>query len=242
VPTLYQTIAAELTRKISSGQVKVGTGLPTERQLMIDFDASRNTVRAALAQLDATGLITRQRKRGSTVVSQVGASTFVQSLSNLEDLVSFAKSAVRQVRHASLVVVDIALARELGCAPGSRWLHVAMTRTKSKGPAPLAWTDAYVEPAYAEMGELASLYPDRLLSDLIEVKYGRRISAVEQTVTSCLIEGQTQVDLELAAPTHGLKIVRRYRDGSKAMVLMTRSVYPGELYAMTTNLVRSTPA
>ncbi|HSV52967.1 MAG TPA: GntR family transcriptional regulator [Burkholderiaceae bacterium] len=235
---LYQQIAADLTQKISSGEFAVGSLLPTEYQLMGSYGASRNTVRSALSQIETMGLISRKRNRGSTVEAQPGSASYSQSLTTLDDLISFAKSAIRQVQDSAEVVLDIPLARELGCVPGSRWLRISMTRTKAGGQIPLNWTDAYVDSHYKKMHVLAADHPDKLLSDLIESNYGRQIVKVEQTVTSCIISGTVLEKLKLTQNTHGLKIIRKYRDASKAVVLATRSIYPGDRYALTTTLVR----
>lgn len=236
---LYQQIAADLTQKISSGDFGVGSLLPTEHQLMGSYGASRNTVRSALKQIETMGLISRKRNRGSTVEAQLGSASYSQSLTTLDDLISFARSAIRQVQDNAEVVLDIALARELGCVPGSRWLRISMTRTKAGGHIPLNWTDAYVDPHYSKLPDLAAEHPDKLLSDLIESQYGHQIVKVEQTVTSCIISSAVLAKLELNESTHGLKIVRKYRDASKAVVLATKSIYPGDRYSMTTTLVRS---
>jgi GntR family transcriptional regulator len=66
----YQQIAEQLRDKISAGELKPGERLPSEPDLVRDFQASRNTVRLALAQLTNQGL----------VVTRQGLGTFVQEL------------------------------------------------------------------------------------------------------------------------------------------------------------------
>jgi DNA-binding FadR family transcriptional regulator len=58
-----------LERQIDEGRVKPGERLATERELAAQFSASRSIVRAALAELDKAGKITRRVGRGTIVVA-----------------------------------------------------------------------------------------------------------------------------------------------------------------------------
>ena len=60
-PVLYRRIAGDLAASIAAGALVAGDSLPSEADLARRYHASRGTVRAALADLDARGLIeTRQ--------------------------------------------------------------------------------------------------------------------------------------------------------------------------------------
>ena len=69
-----------------SGDWRVGDQIPTDEELMQQFDVSRFTVRAALDVLVADGVIKRYRRRGTFVVARPhGAGTWM--LTSLDDLV-----------------------------------------------------------------------------------------------------------------------------------------------------------
>lgn len=235
---LYQRIAQELAQKIASGEWPAGSLTPTEHQLMAHHGASRNTIRAALKQLQDLGMVSRRRNRGTTVEGPPSVGTFTQSLSSLDDLVNLAQKATREICAARRVVLDIALARELGCTPGSNWLHIAMIRRETGAHVPLCWTDAYVDPHYAAVRRLAAKFPEHLLCDLLETHCGRPIATVEQTVTACAIPPKIATQLAVPDADPGLRIMRHYRDATHAPILITRSFYPGERYALSTTLVR----
>ncbi|MDP9861170.1 MULTISPECIES: GntR family transcriptional regulator [Streptosporangium] len=65
--TLYQLVASELRRTIYSGALGPGDQLPTEAELMLTHQVSRNTVRLALGELVNEGLVTRTPRRGTVV-------------------------------------------------------------------------------------------------------------------------------------------------------------------------------
>ena len=54
---LYQTLARALIAKLSSGKYAVGDRLPAERELSIEYDVSRPTVREAIIALEVQGLV-----------------------------------------------------------------------------------------------------------------------------------------------------------------------------------------
>jgi GntR family transcriptional regulator len=65
--TLYQLVASDLRRTIYSGALGPGDQLPTEVELMLTHQVSRNTVRLALGELVNEGLVTRTPRRGTVV-------------------------------------------------------------------------------------------------------------------------------------------------------------------------------
>jgi GntR family transcriptional regulator len=237
---LYQQISEDLLQKISSGALPVGTLLPTELALMGTYRTSRNTVRMALQQLQARGLISRRRHRGTMVEALPGGTaTFTQSLASLDGLVTLASTAQREILGSGDVVLDTALSRALRCPPGSRWYHLALVRREPGKPRPLGWTDAYVDAHYRQVRDLAEQHPGTLLVDLIETMYGRRIETVEQTVSSCAISQEMSQPLGVAKGTPALRVLRHYRDAARNLVVVTKSLYPENRYSMTTTLVRS---
>ena len=54
---LYQHVARELAAAIASGLYGIGDRLPAERELAIEFDVSRPTVREAIIALEAQGMV-----------------------------------------------------------------------------------------------------------------------------------------------------------------------------------------
>ena len=64
---LHRRIAENLSNQVSSGKLKPGERLPSERQIARQFQASRATVRTALQHLEQAGLITRRERRSAVV-------------------------------------------------------------------------------------------------------------------------------------------------------------------------------
>jgi len=64
---LHRRIAENLGSQVSSGRLKPGQRLPSERQIAREFQASRATVRTALQHLEQAGLIARRERRSAVV-------------------------------------------------------------------------------------------------------------------------------------------------------------------------------
>jgi GntR family transcriptional regulator len=64
---LYREIARDLRRRINSGALPQGSRLPTEDELIKEYNTSRNTVRGALRELAGRGLVYTLHGKGTYV-------------------------------------------------------------------------------------------------------------------------------------------------------------------------------
>jgi DNA-binding FadR family transcriptional regulator len=65
---LYQRVAESLAAAITAGQYAVGTRLPAERDLAVEFDVSRPTIREAMIALEMRGMVEAKNKSGVYVI------------------------------------------------------------------------------------------------------------------------------------------------------------------------------
>jgi GntR family transcriptional regulator len=144
-PAKYQQIADRLRDQIDSGALQPGERLPSEPDLVRQFDASRNTVRLALALLTNQGLVVTRQGLGTFVteparpftalLSRVTSQPAVQSTSTVLPEVSNAKAEAetsRQVVERSPASVSVA--EKLEIAPGN--LVVVRRRSGTIGEVP----------------------------------------------------------------------------------------------------------
>lgn len=68
---VYVQLAAILEREIRSGNHPADERLPSESELMAQFEVGRNTVRAALAYLRERGIVETIAKRGTFPVKDL---------------------------------------------------------------------------------------------------------------------------------------------------------------------------
>lgn len=235
--SLYTRISEELARRIANHEYPLGSLIPPENALAEEFGASRHTVRAALRQLQDLGLIARRRGSGTTVEAVSPKSGFSQSLASLEDLVQLAARTPRHIQKMQEIVADIDLAAQLRVGAGTRWLRISSKRGEAGKP-PIVWTDLYVDAHYRGIRKLAQQYPDRLVSELIEAHYGRRIASVEQTIDARAIPAAVARELDVAPESPGLFILRQYRDQAGNVVEVSTSYHPAGRYQFSFTLIR----
>ena len=70
---IYLRIEEEIRNRIASGVYPPGSQLPTEKELVDEFQVSRLTISKSLSNLVGEGLVTRTRGRGSFINRPVGA-------------------------------------------------------------------------------------------------------------------------------------------------------------------------
>ena len=240
---LYAQIARELAQGIASGRFPEGSLLSSELELTNQYQASRQTVRAALRELMDLGLVSRRKGVGTRVEARTQAQGYEHSLGSLDDLVQLAVTNPRVVKRTDEVVADRKLAKDIGCAPGSRWLHIASIRQGSKqGDPPVCWTDSYVNTAYSDLSKLVREDPTPLISELIEKHYGRRSAEVHQSISAIAISPVLAAALQVEPGSPALRIVRRYIDRVGETIETTISIHPADRYTFTTVLKRSSVA
>jgi GntR family transcriptional regulator len=151
--TLYRKVAADLRDAISAGAYGSGARLPAEGALAERYGVSRGTIRQALAQLRADGLVT-SRRGTRRVVLDAGA-THVQSFAELTSFARWARSIGEEPGGRTIAVVREP-GRPLECeqlrlAGGAYVYRVLRLRTLSGRPVMVErtvypeWVGALVE-------------------------------------------------------------------------------------------------
>jgi GntR family transcriptional regulator len=91
----YQSLAQLLRDAIAQGEFLDGRRLPTEAQLTAEYGVSRQTVRRALQELAAEGLIFRVRGRG-TFATPSSSGQYLRSIGSVEDLLALSLDSVME--------------------------------------------------------------------------------------------------------------------------------------------------
>ncbi len=238
--TTHTELARELSEAIAAGKHPVGSLLPTEFELCEAHGLSRYAVRKALDELQELGLISRRKNVGTRVEAVRPAAGFTQSIATVEELAQFGAKHVRVIRSTEQVVADLALAHEIGCEGGTRWLRISSLRMDAPPKArPICWTDVYVDSSFKDIGKLVRKSPETLISSLIEARYGRTISRIRQEIEAILMPAQLSDELQAEAGSPALKVTRRYFDAMGELLEISTSIHPANRFTFSMEMNRS---
>ena len=147
----------------------VGSLLPTETDLTEIFQVSRHTIREAVRHLQSFNLVVRRQGHGTIVKSNRVQREFKLAIRTFNDIENHGYFTHLIVVSSEIVTADHALASELPCERGQRFLHIVSRRVPVDDtiPLPIAYNETYIIEAYAgvrdEIGKhkAAGLQPDR---------------------------------------------------------------------------------
>lgn len=234
---LWQKLANKLAHRIATGRYPLGSLLPTELMLVETEKVSRNTVRAALQELKARGLIERQAHNGTRVISTGGARNFHQKLSSLRDLDDFGHNYGRRVTDIDFVTADRRLAEAINCAVGATFLRFVNTRTSNDPEDPaVVCTKVLINAAYGEIVTQARQHPETLIITFIEELFHKHCLQVKQSIQAVALPADIAKILGATAGEPALRILRHYLDAKEQVLEISVSYHPGRRYAFNMTL------
>lgn len=206
--SLHRQLFVVLRDEIVRGVYSAGL-LPKEEALCARFGVSRITVRRALADLAAQGLVERRHGRGTFVRGdRLPLARERPSLSLIDSLRKAAIDTDVQVLRVEQVPAPMDVAALLQLAPGERAVHAL--RLRRIGDTPVMLTDAWVPAYLGKQVTAASLRKHALYEILLAqgVKFGRVIQEVSAELSDPLRARllQTEVGMPL------LKVLRVMHD------------------------------
>lgn len=104
---IYRQIIGQISRLIAAGQCPPGTRLPSVRDVAATHAINPMTVSKAYAQLEAQGLLVRQRGKGMVVAEPATAAATQSAEERLQVLEPLLDELARQARQLDLNVENI---------------------------------------------------------------------------------------------------------------------------------------
>lgn len=145
---LYHQLAEQFTAMVAEGVLKPGDPFENEISLAERLQLSRPTVRRAISELVAQGLLTRRRGVGTTVATHpVHRRDRLTSLH--DDLVRAGRDPRTTVLELSNDAIDAQAAEALGLGPDTPLVFVRRLRSADAGP--LAVLRNWLPPAFADL-------------------------------------------------------------------------------------------
>lgn len=206
---LYQQIYALLKDRIVTGAAPINSRLPAEQELSETLGVSRITVKRAMNELAASGLVRRQRGLGTVVTYNAAAPLVKGSFENLiEGLTRMGLDTQVQLLDCAIIPASPEIADLLELPPGSLVQRIVRLRRLSGDP--FSYLITYIPEDIARGYDDAELASESLIK-LLE-KAGHAPREAEQTITATAAEPAVAAMLGVAAGSPLLRIHRIMRD------------------------------
>jgi GntR family transcriptional regulator len=173
-------VRGELRRQIDEGELAPGGRLGAEREIAERLGVSRSTVRAALADLERSGTITRSRGRSGGIF--VAERKVERDLTSLASLPAYLRrqgfqSDARVISTATIAAVD-QVAATLGLAPGELVHEIVRVRLADQTPISLERASFPADrfPGLLDHALSGSIY------ELLEGQYGLHPGEAEERI------------------------------------------------------------
>ncbi|QDL94926.1 GntR family transcriptional regulator (plasmid) [Paroceanicella profunda] len=232
---LHRQLAERLRGRITSGDWPVGERLPPEVELAAALEVSRSTLRQALGELEAAGLVQRRKRAGTTVIAREPAQSFRMTTTGFNEVLSLSRETALEItgqRH----VADGTVALLEGLLSGTgHWLEVTGQRRIEGQATPFNWSRIYVPGRYAGIGPglerpVGSVY------GVIEAMFGVRVGRVNQSVTATPCPGAIArgMGLEPGAPV--TRIIARLYDREDGLIEVSHALFDPARFQVNTDV------
>ncbi|ONI90205.1 GntR family transcriptional regulator [Saccharothrix sp. ALI-22-I] len=225
----------DILRRMAEQELPPGSPIPSERDLAQQYGVSRITVRAAVGQLVAEGLLTRAKGRGTfTARRRLDVQLYLESFT--DDMRRRGLTPATEVLACAEEVPPPEAATALGLRPHEP--ACKLVRLRRADGVPLAvergWYNPRVVPHLDRHDLTTSLYT------LIADSYGVQLDHAGQTVWA---EGADPDTAKLLGVRTGspLLVFRRVSSSQSRPVEDMTSWYRGDLYQVTMQLDRTVP-
>jgi DNA-binding GntR family transcriptional regulator len=234
---LHREVANKLMAAIQDGTYPVGSLLPTENDLASAFGVSRHTLRESVRHLQALNLVTRRQGHGTIVKSNRVQREFKLAIRTFSDIENHGYFTHLVLLRSDFVTTDVALARELQCEPGQRFLHVVSRRVPIDDsiPLPTAWNETYIIETYAAIHNQMGAHKGPIYN-LIERTFGERIDAIEQDVSAVELSAEVAKVLSARVRSPGLRVKRIYFGRGNRPVMVGYNTYPPDPFTFNMRL------
>lgn len=236
---LYRQIYDLFKKQIVSGRVEKDTLLPSEQEITQLLGVSRITVRRALNELAASGLVTRRRGRGTIVSFNAAAPTVKASFENLIDGLTRmgVETDVKLISYKT-VVANQALSSLMELPRGVKVQRIVRLRMLDNEP--FSHLRSHIPEHIAAKYDANELNSASIIQLLDSV--GHRPCAATQEITAVSADENLAGALGITEGVPLLRIHRLMRDENNKVVQEITSHYRSDRFQYQMTLSRSATA
>lgn len=205
---LYRRVSEALAAEIAQKALPPGAAIDSEQSLCERFNVSRITVRKALDELVAQGLVTRRRGVGTFVQDQSLATWSITLTGVIEDVITpvhldISSDELRPLPADLARVAQLPASVEMRCFEGTNYI---------KPETPLLHVTYYFPPPIAARMTADALRGPVQAIKLVQQLTGAKISHATQVLDAKNATPQVAKALKLQAGQAVLRVIRVYYD------------------------------
>lgn len=224
----YLQLAALFRRRIDSGEWAVGKQIPTVEELALQCGVARATVRQALDQLEADGLILRFRAKGTFVRESAKQNLWCEVRTDWSGMLLAREGATIEVLDSSIAGSLPGPLEGFGEAAKS---YRVLRRRHWRGELPFLLASVYIDKRLSRRISDRALREKTALRLIADIP-GLKIAEARQSLTIGTADPEvaTQLQIALNAP---VAFVRRIAvDAAGTIVLLADGIYRGDVVRM----------
>ncbi|MFD4840658.1 GntR family transcriptional regulator [Achromobacter sp. NPDC058515] len=231
----YAMVEAALAAEISGGILAPGSQLPTEARLIARFNVSRTTVRKAIENLVARGLVEIRRGKGTFVAQPRITQELTELTGFVEDMLALGRTPTARLLDKQIVPADADVARQLAVPAGT--LVMRIQRVRLADGVAISFDETYLPRDIGEQVVTHDLDAEPIFS-LLEDKYDLPLTEAEYRLEA--ITAAPEVARALAVgPGSAVFLIERtsYTTGQRP-IDYEKLHYRGDLISFVTRLAR----
>jgi len=239
----YQLLSEDLRKQILTGKIAVGHQLPTESELSASYRVSRQTLRRALDQLAADGLIYRIRGSGTFVSDGATRKQYVHTFGSVEDLIALSADTKFEVIAPLRQEFNVEAAHRLRLETDQ---VATVTIRRTHDGVPFCITVIHLPPTIgallrstAEFSTAGAVGSATVIGIIdAALPEAAKISSAQQSITAVSASADAAELLDCAAGDPLLKIDRLYFSGEKQAVELAVNQFSARYYSYRMELTR----
>jgi GntR family transcriptional regulator len=232
---LHAQVEEALLRSLTDGALPPGTRLPSEDSLIERYAVSRTTIRTAIQNLMARGLIEIRRGKGTFVTEPAITQELTELTGFVEDMERLGRRPSARVLDRRMVAASETVGRQLGLQRGTPVARIQ--RVRLADGVPLSFDETYLP---GELGEkvMADDLENLPIFSLLEQKYSTPLLEAEYRLAAVASHGTVARALGIGAGSPIFLIERTTFSERHRPVDYERLYYRGDHIRFVTRLMR----
>ncbi|MGC1305245.1 MAG: GntR family transcriptional regulator [Caulobacteraceae bacterium] len=235
---LYAQMETVLSAEIGRGVLPPGAQLPTEDSLIARFEVSRTTVRKAIQNLAARGLIEIRRGKGTFVAQPKITQDLTELTGFVEDMQALGRTPTARLVDKAVVAASEAVAHRLALPAGTQVMRIRRVRL-ADGVA-MSFDETYLPLEIGEKIVTHDLEAEPIFA-LLEQRYGLPLVEAEYRLEAVAAEAEVAEALGVAPGGPIFLIERTSYCAGPRPIDHERLYYRGDLIRFVTRLTRRAP-